>query len=288
MKKLITLLTVFMLFYGIGYAQVYDTIVKWTFPNNPYDSVADGGIPANLDKTIRWTNIPGDSVDITTVSSWNQVITDTLPVECNDIDSVYIRWLVRDNLTVSGGTVAATGSSSIDDIKIWGHNISGITPPAVTNAYVYDLSHIKVIFNKPVNSTSENVSNYTGLPPISSAVLSLTLDTVTLTLAAPLINGDAYTLTIDNIEDTSSIPMAMPQAFNFLYNNSIANIVITEIMYNDPSTGANSDSLEFIELYNNSDFGISDAVQWAPGQNLSNNSEMLWFLHPTLFHISTL
>ncbi len=31
---------------------LYTTIVEWTFPNNPDDSIADGGIPANLNKII--------------------------------------------------------------------------------------------------------------------------------------------------------------------------------------------------------------------------------------------
>ncbi|MCX7861837.1 MAG: DUF5018 domain-containing protein [Bacteroidales bacterium] len=34
---------------------VYQTLVEWTFPNNPDDSLADGGITANLDKIITTT-----------------------------------------------------------------------------------------------------------------------------------------------------------------------------------------------------------------------------------------
>jgi hypothetical protein len=37
---------------------VYTTLVDWTFPNNPDDAIADGGITANLTKTIT-TNATG-------------------------------------------------------------------------------------------------------------------------------------------------------------------------------------------------------------------------------------
>jgi len=36
-------------------APVYTSIVEWTFPNNPDDSIADGGITANLDKILTTT-----------------------------------------------------------------------------------------------------------------------------------------------------------------------------------------------------------------------------------------
>jgi len=39
----------------------YITLVEWTFPNNPDDSIADGGISANLDKIITCTASGGVS-----------------------------------------------------------------------------------------------------------------------------------------------------------------------------------------------------------------------------------
>jgi hypothetical protein len=123
----------------------------------------------------------------------------------------------------------------------------------VNNAYINTLSAVKVVFSKAVNAaTGEDVTNYTGLGTISSAVRSVSLDTVTLNLASPLINGNAYTLTVSNVQDTTSnnTPMPTAQSFSFLFNNSKAPVVITEIMYNPPESG--TDSLEFVEFYNNS------------------------------------
>ncbi|MFH0866052.1 MAG: lamin tail domain-containing protein [Bacteroidota bacterium] len=128
-------------------------------------------------------------------------------------------------------------------------NIVDLIPPAVTNAYATSLTDVTVVFDEAVNATAENTANYTGLISISTAIRNASLDTVTLTLATPLQNGVPDTLTISNVEDTSGNVMAAPQSFAVIFNVSVENIVITEIMYNDPSSGA--DSLEYIELYNN-------------------------------------
>lgn len=52
MKKLFTLITSLILTCVMTQAQVL--IIKWTFPTgNPTDSIADGGLPVNLDKAIH-------------------------------------------------------------------------------------------------------------------------------------------------------------------------------------------------------------------------------------------
>ncbi len=51
MKKTITIFTIFQFIALFTFAQ--DTLVQWTFPGN--DSLADGGIAANLTKTITTT-----------------------------------------------------------------------------------------------------------------------------------------------------------------------------------------------------------------------------------------
>jgi hypothetical protein len=318
MKKFLFFFLLFVA--GQGFGQT-DTLVKWTFPNNPDDSVADGGISVNLSRYIdgvgcgttgyanqgfttncaratgwdggadtkfwqilistidhdsliftskqrssstgpkhfkiryktssagTWTDLPGATVSDTT--TWIQMFTDTLPTACNNVDSLYISWIMTDNNAVNGSTVASTGSSSIDDIKIWGRSISGIIPPVVNAAYIIDLSNIAVIFNEAVNSTAQITSNYTfSGGSVNNITLSATSDTAFLVLTTPIINGNSYSLTVQDVEDITSTPMAAPQTFNFLFNNSIQPIVITEIMYNPPESG--NDSLEFVELYNNS------------------------------------
>ncbi|NTW33524.1 MAG: T9SS type A sorting domain-containing protein, partial [Bacteroidetes bacterium] len=122
-----------------------------------------------------------------------------------------------------------------------------LIPPTVLNAYATGLSKVKVKFSEAVDNTAENVVNYTGIGTISTAVRSASNDTVTLTLTTPLQSGVPATLTISDVKDIAGNPMATSQNFEITY--TIPEIVITEIMYDDPS--ASSDSLEFIELYNN-------------------------------------
>ena len=57
---------------------VYVTLVEWTFPNNPDDSLADGGIPANLDKIITCTasgtpvyNVAGATTSAARATGWD-------------------------------------------------------------------------------------------------------------------------------------------------------------------------------------------------------------------------
>ncbi len=125
-----------------------------------------------------------------------------------------------------------------------------VTPPLVSNAYAVNNTIVKVVFNEAVNNTAELNANYTGIGAFASATRNSLQDTVTITLSTPLSNGVTYNLIIANVQDLALNPMAAPQQFQLMYNSSIAPIVITEIMYNDPSL--NDDSLEFVELYNNS------------------------------------
>ncbi len=121
-------------------------------------------------------------------------------------------------------------------------------PPIVNNATVSSATAIEVYFSEAVDTTAENVANYTGLGTVSNAIRNTNGDMVTLTLANALTDGVNNTLTVANIKDTSGNVMVAPQNFNLIYNASVANMLITEIMYNDPS---GIDSLEYFEIYNN-------------------------------------
>lgn len=46
------LLIIFLLLVSVFHTQSQTVVVEWNFPNNPDDSIADGGDPANLEKTI--------------------------------------------------------------------------------------------------------------------------------------------------------------------------------------------------------------------------------------------
>ncbi len=121
-------------------------------------------------------------------------------------------------------------------------------PPVVNNVQLLSATGVEVYFNEPVDVSAENTANYTGLGTISTAVRNTNGDMVTLTLATALVDGTSNTLTIANVKDTSANIMTMPQNFELVFNGSTADLLFTEIMYNDLSS---SDSLEYFEIYNN-------------------------------------
>jgi len=122
-------------------------------------------------------------------------------------------------------------------------------PPVVNDAKAISANMVEVFYNEPVDVSGENVANYSGLGAITSAVRNANGDVVTLTLTNSLIDGNNNTLTISNIKDTSNNIMPNAVSIDFVYNSTIADLVINEIMYNDITL---EDSLEYFEIYNNS------------------------------------
>lgn len=156
-----------------------------------------------------------------------------------------------DNSVGSNWAIATTptGNQLINGLQVYGTPGAGCastSPPIVALVTATSPTTVTVQFNEAVNTTAENVANYTGLGQINTATRDVPQTTVTLTLAQPLANGIEYTLTIANVEDLANTAMAQPQSFSFIFNNTIADLQITEIMYDNPS----SDDYEFIELYN--------------------------------------
>ncbi|GAL86430.1 hypothetical protein MYP_3659 [Sporocytophaga myxococcoides] len=126
-------------------------------------------------------------------------------------------------------------------------NVSPDTyPPLIKRVYAPQNNIVKVIFNESLDiSSAQTVSNYSGLN-VTSATLSASKDTVTLTLSVALEIASVNSITITDVADVLGNKF-ISQSFSFIFNNTKAPLVITEIMYNNPGT----DTLEFIELYNN-------------------------------------
>lgn len=138
------------------------------------------------------------------------------------------------------------------------YGVIDMTPPTALSAWAVDINTVMVTFDEALKDTSaQNIAHYTGLTPVSTAVLSASLDTVTLNLSSSLTSGVMDTLYVEGVRDSSNNPMASMQMFQIYIDTSTTapNLVITEIMYNPPESG--QDSLEFIEIYNNGSTAVN-------------------------------
>jgi len=144
---------------------------------------------------------------------------------------------------------ASNNSSSefwnIDDVLV-GVSGTDITPPTIINAYVASATQLNVVFSEAVDTSATSLFRYTGVSGLNSISLSNSLDTAFLNYTS-ISAGIPDTLTITGVKDTSGNAMASPYSFPFFFNSISSGLVISEIMYNSAST----DTLEFVEVYNN-------------------------------------
>ena len=120
--------------------------------------------------------------------------------------------------------------------------VGDIVPPALVSITASGAEQVTVVFSEPINLAG----NYEGLLVGSSQISN---DTVVLNLSSSLVSGVENQVTISATQDFSGNVIDQTTV-SFFFNNSQPNLVITEIMYNDPG---NYDNLEFIEVINNGD-----------------------------------
>ncbi|HBG69398.1 MAG: hypothetical protein A2W93_15520 [Bacteroidetes bacterium GWF2_43_63] len=211
---------------------------------------------------VRFSEPVGASAEVTT--NYTGVGTITSATRTTGLDSVHIvlatplTFGVADTICIAN-VADVTGNVMISNPcfqVVFG--TLDVTPPTAISAWPANLATVKVKFSEAMdNVTAETVANYTGLAGIGSATLNATLDTVTLALSINLVSGIADTLYVQNVEDTAGNAMAAMQQFVLFMDTSttVANLVITEIMYNPAESG--TDSTEFIEILNNGSTAVN-------------------------------
>jgi hypothetical protein len=109
---------------------------------------------------------------------------------------------------------------------------------------------------RPLQPTQANYVFNPALA-ISAANLSTSGDTVFLT-HAPFVNGQPYTLTVSGVQDNAANAIA-PTTLNALFNASIPNLVITEIIHSP-------NDIEMIEVYNAGTNAVNlGGLKWTNG-----------------------
>lgn len=195
---------------SIEYQIAYDSSNVW----------AANGIVLNKN-TLAWTNV-------------------SINVPAN---SPYVR--LRLQMKQNGGS----DYGGFDNISLSAS--ASLPAPVVSGFEIINNTQLAVAYSQGVATPSATTTaNYSTTPALSysGVTLSTSLDTAWLNLSSPLVDGTAYQMIIDNIVDTAGTMMAGPDTINFIWNQSTPNLVITEIMYNDPS---GPDTLEYLEILNN-------------------------------------
>jgi hypothetical protein len=210
-------------------------ILSFQYYTEGYDASDSIGYILYFDNGSTWDLADYVALDGNT-QGW-ETVTLTLPA---DINFVRLRLLAKQN----GGSDWA----GFDDVSLESSATDNI-PPLVEAVNVTSSTTIEVVFNEAMDvASATDDANYTGVPGLVSGLLGANLDTVTLTYTTEIMAGQPYTLTIENVQDTSGNVLAAPFSFDFIFNDLNEGLVITEIMYNNPG----SDTLEFVEIYNNS------------------------------------
>lgn len=168
----------------------------------------------------------------------------------------------------AGGGPHLASKLIIDDVRVaqaW----SDIFPPFITGEVSpKDLQNIQINFSEPLDPVkASNVKNYifsipldndfrevvnysTYIPIVQSAYLLNNGYSLLLKLAKPMEQGDYYSLTMNNISDLNG------NSTTLLVDELVHNIpkpgelIITEVLFADPSAAHPMEKLQFVEIYN--------------------------------------
>ncbi len=168
-------------------------------------------------------------------------------------------WSVTAGTTVANSQWIVMPANDWTDVGMHTSTCAASTSNDTINPEIIDGDFISatslvLTFSEPVTSASAtDVNNYIIAPGItvSSAVLSSSLDMVTLSLGAPgFVDGTQYSVAVMNVTDTSGNANVMdPFAIQFYYNSySGSDIKITEIMYGQNGSGVQD--IDYFEIYN--------------------------------------
>jgi len=162
-------------------------------------------------------------------------------------------------ILVKQSTTAFFQRHFFDDIIVKPY-VPDITPPTIQSAIATSTTTVDVLFDEPVDNSSQQIANYTadnGLNnPISATQDATNSALVHLTFATKIPNGTSCTLTIDNVKDLSGNSIINGTSIFSLYTPQQYDIIIDEIMA-DPTPIVGLPNNEWIELKNTTAFPIN-------------------------------
>ena len=146
---------------------------------------------------------------------------------------------------VRGGTPAA--KNSVDAVN------ADVLVPKLLRAFAPNPTHVILIFDEPVDSTSASVAlGYSlsdGISITNALPLSVSFDRVSLTLSAALTANKIYTVTANTVTDCSGNTMGSSKTarVGLTARTDSFDIVVNEILFNPKPNGT-----DYVEFYNRS------------------------------------
>jgi len=267
---------------------VSDAEASEIYPSGSANGYALGVNYTGTDDTLRLWKITGGSasVVITCNLNWQMDIGTSNAVAIEVIRSTAGDWEVKYNIENNFNNLAPIGTGTdntyttaeycgfyyeysasydrrlwVDDIYV-GEEIIDMDPPTVSSVKVQESNNLLIEFSEQidsiiaVNPLNYLVNNSIGRP--SSVSVDESKKFAELIFTSNFSNGQTYEITIDNIEDLEGNAMSETK-INFLYYiPQPYDLVINEIMA-DPNPVVNLPDIEYIEIFNTSDFDINIA-----------------------------
>lgn len=128
------------------------------------------------------------------------------------------------------------------------------TLPKLIRAYALDATHVTLVFDEPVDSTSGALASHYSVSdgigaPTSATPLAVAFDHVSLTLATPLAQNKIYTVTASGVTDCTGNAIGNTRTARvglYAHTDSL-DAVVNEILFNPKSNG-----VDYVEFYNRS------------------------------------
>ncbi len=150
----------------------------------------------------------------------------------------------------ANSSYSTSGSIRYDQLIISGEEselFKDVTPPEVLSVTPVNTHKISILVNEWIDATSIDKSRFSGMAGLDSVAFSTdsSSEKIELIFNKQFPQGQHHTLHISGLLDTAGNEL-IPVDFPVFLNASHPDLIISEIMYNNPG----DDDLEFIELYN--------------------------------------
>jgi hypothetical protein len=129
-----------------------------------------------------WTDVSGSTVTVGNDWSTGALSNIALPTNCENKSVVYLRWIMTSNTSANNGTVAAAGTSAIDNITVIGDQ------GTFTNNYILQNQNVGNVTSYSVTSLAPNAVYHYVVRGVNGAANTVSSNEITVTTTASLAN----------------------------------------------------------------------------------------------------